>query len=482
MWGGTKDAARPVIMKELSRVPSQSKNAFMDDMNFLNRLLWPYFAKRGVRQHDSFACARLEYTENVTGTSTGWPHPRAGGEHVGAVYLPHDKSREGDLAGLPRTDTCKSKAYNASSRSVLCLSPNTTHCSSVPVEPVQILLGNSATGLTVELARAYVLPYVFIENLKTCSNGTQYGLPTLFDYDALFLFPTQRDACKAPQAADIPQYHERIPFPSTQFDVFKPHGINYARQLYVIDALYSNNVQHIVAEGLPMLAFVLANMLPGSRILLHDSPAMDAVFSMSPMHWLLHNASLDTKAWRGLPWVCVHSLGSSLSWAYRVVAITSDALRLTSISRGSPHFLASEYGTVGSIDLLFAQGAVLFDMSVAQSAPSTVCWLGAFGANAIAHVHRISGQLPRGWQIVDINTTADMNRNINAVRKAAAVLIDAAAPPMYLGYTTKHATVYILASFHEMTMPLFCAQRRCVHVDHNDTMLRGLANVQCHVP
>lgn len=52
---------------------------YMDDMNFLDKKIWPEMQRAGVFTHDSFSC---DFTMNKR-----FPTERDGLEHVGSVYL-----------------------------------------------------------------------------------------------------------------------------------------------------------------------------------------------------------------------------------------------------------------------------------------------------------------------------------------------------------------------------------------------------------
>jgi len=84
MWGGTHAAYRQMKAELTKRAVG---NEYMDDMNFLNGLVWAT-AKRSVLQHDAFSCKRYG--------GKGFPLPRTGWEHIGGVYI-DGKLREGDV-------------------------------------------------------------------------------------------------------------------------------------------------------------------------------------------------------------------------------------------------------------------------------------------------------------------------------------------------------------------------------------------------
>ena len=58
---------------------SQGSDAYLADMNFLTRDIWP-IAQKSLIQHDAFSCERY-------GGGLPIPHVRKGGEHLGGVYV-----------------------------------------------------------------------------------------------------------------------------------------------------------------------------------------------------------------------------------------------------------------------------------------------------------------------------------------------------------------------------------------------------------
>jgi len=76
MWCATHEAVPN--MKEILTV-SQLGETYLEDMNFLNDIIWP-IAQKSVLQHDSFSCRTYE-------GSIPFPTSRVGSEHVGSIYI-----------------------------------------------------------------------------------------------------------------------------------------------------------------------------------------------------------------------------------------------------------------------------------------------------------------------------------------------------------------------------------------------------------
>lgn len=87
MWCST---TIPNIETLLTDVNNQ---AYLQDMNFLNKVIWP-MAQKSLLQHDSFSCDKF-------GGGKPFPTLRIGWEHVGSVYI-NGKMRQGDVDILKR--------------------------------------------------------------------------------------------------------------------------------------------------------------------------------------------------------------------------------------------------------------------------------------------------------------------------------------------------------------------------------------------
>uniref|UniRef100_A0A0G4GUK4 Uncharacterized protein n=1 Tax=Chromera velia CCMP2878 TaxID=1169474 RepID=A0A0G4GUK4_9ALVE len=91
MWG-----ARHGLIKDMEgmvRAWSQ-KDAFMEDINFLIDKIWPIL-ETDVMQHDSYGCTKFTKNTRPFPTRRSRNH-----EHVGQVFAPDDKYRQGDVDKL----------------------------------------------------------------------------------------------------------------------------------------------------------------------------------------------------------------------------------------------------------------------------------------------------------------------------------------------------------------------------------------------
>jgi hypothetical protein len=75
----------PNMSELLTNIKNQ---AYLQDMNFLNKVIWP-IAQKSILQHDSFSCDKF-------GGGKPFPTARVGWEHVGSVYI-NGKMRQGDV-------------------------------------------------------------------------------------------------------------------------------------------------------------------------------------------------------------------------------------------------------------------------------------------------------------------------------------------------------------------------------------------------
>ena len=91
MWGGTMDAV-PDMEARLTQRRKMNRD-YLQDMNFLNDVIWP-IAQKSLVQHDSFSCDKF-------GGGHLFPTKRIGWEHVGSVYI-DGKMRQGDVDILKR--------------------------------------------------------------------------------------------------------------------------------------------------------------------------------------------------------------------------------------------------------------------------------------------------------------------------------------------------------------------------------------------
>ena len=93
LWGGKPALLQNILRRSWEDLMYGYRNEYLQDMAFLNDIIWPKFNKNHVYCSDSFSCDK-------------WPgsHPfpvrRLGYEHVGQVYGPNEMFRPDDVAIL----------------------------------------------------------------------------------------------------------------------------------------------------------------------------------------------------------------------------------------------------------------------------------------------------------------------------------------------------------------------------------------------
>lgn len=487
MWGGTSKAPTPNLFNALSALETKKKVDRVHDMDFLNTLLWPLMQKTGVRQHDAFSCRG--FAVNTTGNITSWPFRRGGGEHVGAVYLTGDVSRPGDLSLLPSVDACPSPPYPPGDRTELRLSsgagPSGAACDAPTcsrVQPIGTVAPDTppavvASGSLVQpLFSAYELRYTFVDAAEACppptaANGTALApppsqLPIMFNYTRMMRFPAQRYRCQAPESGRIQQYDGRMRHPRTHYDVFKPDGMQYFRLLFVVDVLYTDDPRQMLSEGLAALAYVLPRMPPYARLLLRDSPATDSLMAAAGRLGLavwqgetMSNATL--KEWRSQKWAAVHHVAPALWWAYRLIVITLEVPplgALPAVGVGAAHFVDARATAVAAhADAGFA--AVAYQLVGASAQQSLSCTLAVLGDGAKLQLATLGDVvLPTGWHMVAVEDVGSGDEYVDLLQRAAAVIVQADAPPLYLGLGRSGATLVLLhSSTPSPAYPYFCS-------------------------
>lgn len=95
MWGGVGNSF-PDMHNML--LDSKLRNSYLQDMNFLNSVIWPRISKN-VMQHDAFPSRKF-------GTVRPFPTTRNGSEHIGSVYI-NGKIRQVDVDLLMRATISK---------------------------------------------------------------------------------------------------------------------------------------------------------------------------------------------------------------------------------------------------------------------------------------------------------------------------------------------------------------------------------------
>ena len=108
MWCSRNIPDMPQLLSETSN------QKYLEDMNFLNRVIWPR-AQKSLLQHDSFSCDKF-------GEVKRFPTKRVGWEHVGSVFL-NGQMRKGDvdILKLAPATSCGNRLIRIIGKSVLFL-------------------------------------------------------------------------------------------------------------------------------------------------------------------------------------------------------------------------------------------------------------------------------------------------------------------------------------------------------------------------
>ena len=92
MWCSQNIPDMPQLLAKISN------QKYLEDMNFLNRVIWPR-AQKSLLQHDSFSCDKF-------GETKPFPTKRVGWEHTGSVFL-NGTMRKGDVDILKQAPTTR---------------------------------------------------------------------------------------------------------------------------------------------------------------------------------------------------------------------------------------------------------------------------------------------------------------------------------------------------------------------------------------
>lgn len=461
MWGALTSAPTPNMLALLSQ--TKDKQGYMHDMNFLNQILWPIMARAGVRQHDAFSCSN----HAAQGQRTGWPIMRGGGEHVGGVYETADKIRVSDTAILPQHDTCAAPVYQPDGRREFFLGKTPldklfVNCTELPT---QIKVGK----LQNTPHKTYEAQYIFVDSLSNCSlNDTRLDLPTLFNFSDILRWPPNRRICSPPASDKITNFYTRVKFPLTHFDVFKPHGIEYARLLFISDAIFRSDKYELIAEGLPMFVFIVSQIPLNGKFLLPQREETDALFVMAArmgVQWNKFQISPD--GWESAKWVALHLPAPSLWWAFRSIIVTSEAPRLALLPRRGSSFVHAVSDQVAErADANFAASAYLMAISLSfiELRSSTPCVLAVAESASVVH---LAIPAANGWRVVRLNDSTTPEDWAEAMTSAHVVVVDASQPPIFLGLVKPMAYLFFVHGNNEsFEYARLCSVRagpRCVH-------------------
>jgi hypothetical protein len=286
---------------------------YLADINFLDTV-WPAMLKHGLMQHDSHSCGAGRH-----GPLPGrpFPRPRAGAEHVGAVYIyeqagfqGREAVRQGDLDILVRereSPACAPQSTRAGAeREEVGLASMLSRAEPVPWR--SMALGEALPGALVRTAwrQAGGALYCAAAGAPVCDGGASPAQPVLlrwrdafvdhekatrgavysavFDFDRHLLVGAPRGrAVGTRDDIVIPQYHERVPQHLEPYQALDG-GVRYYTSLLVpsqafgepgtrgVDAGDEAAVASFVREDLPRLL----RALPPETIALLPAGLFDA--------------------------------------------------------------------------------------------------------------------------------------------------------------------------------------------------------------
>lgn len=403
---------------------------------------------RNIRQFDAFTCTRFIRDDGIM---SGFPYPRAGGELVGAVYAPDDSSRMSDILNLklPEPTHCSTNVTNTAPMTKLCFSDiNDPDCVFIHRHSVYLECTYS------EVFYAYVLEKLMVDTTAMCSPSNH--MPTFFNYTVHVVTSN----CSTSLA--IRQYHERIAYPQTHYDVFKPHGLAYNAMLIIIDVLQSNNTAQILADGIPALLFTLKNMPPRARVLLQNNSATNTMMR----HMYASRFRLGDKDWKTLDWVTTTE--TELQWGYKVVIMYHAAPLLVHANQNL--MVNSNIPRVWHS----LRSAFLMVQSKQSNTQLPTCnivdWTGTVNVT----------RMPVGW-IVNLMSDIDavaQDHTFESLSTTSVVVVKADAVPIFAPSMHPTALLVILTSEpKQCVLPIRCF---CVTpTSLMQTLLRKLPELRC---
>lgn len=233
---------------------------YMADINFLSNKIWPAMLQHGLVQHDSHSCQAGRHGPDA---GRAWPRPRAGTEHVGAVYLfegpgasetardidldlirkqpePAACQPQGTVAGKDRKslgrffgDLVLQTQSSGATKSKNSLLP---HIKANPwrVGPYRDLL--SSKCIKKKLPSFITWNDAFIDHeMALKSDGSPYS--AVFDYESHFILGSPPISAVSDAELSPPQYHERMPNMLEPIQALNG-GVRYYQSLIVLDAAY----------------------------------------------------------------------------------------------------------------------------------------------------------------------------------------------------------------------------------------------------
>ena len=237
---------------------------YMADINFLSHKIWPAMLQHGVVQHDSHSCQAGRHGPDA---GRAWPRPRAGTEHVGAVYLfegpgasetardidldlirrqpePAACQPQGTVAGKDRkslgrtfgefVDVIKESPSSGAAVSKNAVSLRNLRAQPWRVGPYRDLL---STKCLSSILPSYVIwTDAFIDHeMALKSDGSPYS--AVFDYESHFILGSPPVLTASDAELSPPQYHERMPNMLEPIQALNG-GVRYYQSLIVLDAAY----------------------------------------------------------------------------------------------------------------------------------------------------------------------------------------------------------------------------------------------------
>ena len=93
MWGANRQRLHDILNKTFSQIMTGYGKQYLQDMNFLDKAVWPKVKKHDTYCSDSVSCDKWA-------SSHRFPVARLGHEHVGQVFVFPDgreTARQGDI-------------------------------------------------------------------------------------------------------------------------------------------------------------------------------------------------------------------------------------------------------------------------------------------------------------------------------------------------------------------------------------------------
>jgi hypothetical protein len=236
---------------------------YMADINFLSNKIWPAMLQHGVIQHDSHSC---QAGHHGPGAGRAWPRPRAGTEHVGAVYLYEgpggsETARDIDLDLIrrqPEPQACQPqgtvagkdrKSFGRSFGEFVEKTTPTVGAGEAIKKKMQVISSPWRAGpyrnLLSSRCQSMRIPSfvlwrdAFIDHEKMLPNDGSSSYTSVFDYDSYYIVGAPPPSTSSLSESELapPQYHERMPNMLEPIQALNG-GVRYYQSLMVLDAAY----------------------------------------------------------------------------------------------------------------------------------------------------------------------------------------------------------------------------------------------------